>query len=298
MNEQPTINTLTNNNANKNKPSGFHIFLFVFLFMVFYIVMSTLIYAILMAIASITNQPFEDYLIALIVIPSALLFGLPPFLYCSIKHVSPVDALKLHKLSGKNIMYAILVGILLMPISSALSLVLQFVFPNPIQDTLDQTLSFNFGIVFLALAISPAIFEELMFRGLFFYKFRYLKPIHIALISSFAFGLVHMNMVQGVYATVMGFCFFYLVYYTNSIFSSMISHLVINGTNVTIFYMSSLMLAKEPIEETSATVPMEVTVFYVVLACVCSFLVYKLFQKIKSSNKGNFIDLSTTQITD
>lgn len=270
-----------------DKPTKFQIFLFILLFIVLYIVISSFIAGFFMGMAEVQNVPFNNYLIPLIIIPSALSFGLPPIVYCLIKHVSIVDSLKLHRLSPKNIMYSILVAILLMPISSAISLVLQFAFPNPIQTTLEDTLNYGFAIAFLALAITPAIFEELMFRGLFFYKFRNLKPIHIALISSLTFGLVHLNVVQGVYATVMGFCFFYLVYYTGSIFSSMLAHLIINGTNITILYLYSLIPITDIPESTSTTPSVPATIFYVILAFICSALLYKLFIKIKSANQDN-----------
>lgn len=278
------------------KPTKLNTFLFVFLFIIYFILISDLITGFFMSWADAKGVPVSNYLIQILDIRSFLGFGLIPILYCLFKHVNIVDSLKLHKLSAKNFMYSILVAILLMPIASAISLVLQFVFPNPIQVTLDEVLKHGFIIAFISIAIFPAIFEELTFRGLFFYKFRYFKPIHIALISSLSFGLIHFNVLQGVYASAMGFCFFYLVYYTNSIFSSMIAHLVINGTNITILYLSKVMLATEQIEQASTTPSIAVTTFYVVLACICSFLLYKLFKKIKAYNKGNFTDLSITQI--
>lgn len=297
MNEQPTINNLTTNNPNTQKPSKLNAFLFCFLFAAYFIMIGTFIAGFFQGYAEGRGTDVNDYFIPMVILPSFLTFGLTPIFYCLIKHISIVDSLKLNKLSGKNFMYALLVGILLIPISSALSLVLQLIFPNPIEEAMNQSMTFGFIPAFIALAISPAIFEELTFRGLFFYKFRYYKPIHIALISSLTFGLVHFNMTQGVYATLIGFCLFYLVYYTNSIFSSMISHLVINGTNVTLLYLTTLIPMTEAEQaQAQATPSVTVITFYVVLACICSFLLYKLFKKIKSANQGNFIDLSATQI--
>lgn len=278
------------------KSSKLHALLFIFLFIVFYFLMSYLLVEVFVGYASSKGVSIDNYLIPTIVIPSFLLFGLPPILYCLIKRVSIVDSLKLHKLSGKNFMYSLVIGLLLIPISSAISLVLQFVFPNPIQTTLDETITYGLPVALLALAVTPAICEELMFRGLFFYRFRNLKPIYIALISGLTFGFVHLNVVQGVYAAVIGFCFFYLVYYTNSIFSSMIAHFVINGTNVTLLYLVSLIPTPETTEPVPTTPSMSVTTFYIVLACICSYLVYKLLKRVKANNQGNFIDLNAEQI--
>jgi len=80
---------------------------------------------------------------------------------------------------------------------------------------------FNAGPVFVTILCAGVIIpiaEELIFRGLVFnrIKFQY-NFISALLISSIVFGIFHGNLVQGIYATLLGFCLSYTYNKTKSI---------------------------------------------------------------------------------
>ena len=81
------------------------------------------------------------------------------------------------------------------------------------QDNIEaKTFSVNIMFGILIYCIAAPIIEELIFR-VFLYNWIYSRTgfAAAAVLSSLIFGVYHMNMVQGIYAFIMGviFCFFY-----------------------------------------------------------------------------------------
>ena len=74
------------------------------------------------------------------------------------------------------------------------------------------------------------VLEELALRGL---TFGYLeksniKPFLMILISGILFGAMHLNLVQGIYASVLGFFLGYLRYKYRSISITIVTHILFN----------------------------------------------------------------------
>lgn len=276
----------------EKKPSLIRIILFVFLFLVYYIFLSGLIASILSIFVLPDGKLLSDSLIGTMII-SILIFGVTPLFYCKFRRIKVSNTLKLHKLSIKNMFFAILVGVLLSPILSEVVGLLSLFMESGIaignvtaQETADTLTNSGFLISIMAMAVIPSICEELTFRGMFFHKYRSLKPLQIAIISSLAFGMVHLNIVQGVYTFIMGFCFFYLVQYTGSLFAPIIAHFIVNGGNILLLHINMLMAKPEVVDSVEST-DLEAllsTVLYLALAIICSILLFKLFRIIKKSN--------------
>lgn len=82
-------------------------------------------------------------------------------------------------------------------------------------------------IIFYTTIIAP-IMEEIVFRKILLNKIRKYGDLPAILFSSFAFGLVHKNLSQFIYATCLGFFFAYVTIKTNTITYSILLHLMIN----------------------------------------------------------------------
>ena len=84
-------------------------------------------------------------------------------------------------------------------------------------------------ILVITLAVIPAIFEELFFRkAIIGFSIKYGKAFAL-LFSSLLFGLLHMNLSQGLFAFIMGLIFGGIYLYTKDIKISMIVHFLNNG---------------------------------------------------------------------
>ena len=90
----------------------------------------------------------------------------------------------------------------------------------------------------IAIIISVLIFlgpiaEELVFRGLIFKRLQdYIGTIWAVLISSLLFGMYHQNMVQFVYAGLLGLVFAMLISLTGSLKITMVAHIAANAWSV------------------------------------------------------------------
>lgn len=85
-------------------------------------------------------------------------------------------------------------------------------------------------VSFITVGIVAPIAEEYLFRGVLFNTLK--KRFSLAwtvVIQGFLFGLFHMNLIQGAYATLLGIVYGYVTYKTRSIWPAIIMHIVNNS---------------------------------------------------------------------
>ena len=108
---------------------------------------------------------------------------------------------------------------------------------NVIDDTVVEIADkYPMVIGVLALAFLPAVLEECVYRGVLYNEYRKVNIRKAIVLSGLLFGLTHMNLNQFIYAFLLGMVFSIVVEVTDSILSSMILHLVMNGTSVLTIY--------------------------------------------------------------
>jgi len=80
-----------------------------------------------------------------------------------------------------------------------------------------------------AIILGPIV-EEICLRGLTFgfLEKSGIKPVFVILISGVLFGAMHMNLVQGIYASVLGFLLGFLRYRYRSIMHPILTHILFN----------------------------------------------------------------------
>ncbi len=84
-------------------------------------------------------------------------------------------------------------------------------------------------LLIITVVILGPIAEEIIFRWMIFGRIRYYFGSKWAILfSSLMFGLYHMNMVQFVFATLLGFGFSYLYDKSGNIYITIIAHMIIN----------------------------------------------------------------------
>ena len=88
-------------------------------------------------------------------------------------------------------------------------------------------------------AILPAICEETLNRGMLLNGTRGLGMKKCILLNGLLFGLLHLNIEQFFYATLIGFFLGFVVYVTESIYPCMIIHFMNNGIGVVLSFLTS-----------------------------------------------------------
>lgn len=172
---------------------------------------------------------------SVIIFQDFIVFVFPVVLYLLSTKQNIVHIVPHEKLSYKNILYITALAFLVMPFMNVLgvfaSLFVSTSVSNEIVQNINQ-LPFVLGII--ALAVLPAICEEVVFRGIVMTGYKKLSPITAIIISSLFFGFMHQNLYQFSYAALTGIFLGFLVFYTNSIYSSILAHFIINSSQVVI----------------------------------------------------------------
>lgn len=163
-----------------------------------------------------------------------MLFLVPALIYMLITRSNFKKTFRLNKLSLKNVGFIILLAILVQPIMSLCSLISAYFFPNNVAEFVGQISDMTYWQMLLIMAVTPAITEEVTIRGVILSNYDEVSPIKAAVITGILFGIFHMSPQQFLYATLLGILMAYLVRITNSIFSSVLIHFLINGWSVTL----------------------------------------------------------------
>ena len=93
---------------------------------------------------------------------------------------------------------------------------------------------FGFVGVLLAIAVLPAIFEEVIFRGLLLKGMKCFGVIGAALINGVLFSIYHQNPAQTLYQFCCGFTFALVAIRAGSIFPTVLSHFINNALVITL----------------------------------------------------------------
>ena len=175
----------------------------------------------------------EKAQLVLIIIQDIIIILIPVLIYCLVSRKKLTDIVPHNKLTLKNIGYITALTICFAPVMSLISALTTIFYPADVNsDVLTYIDKLSMPLVVLALGIMPAVFEELAFRGIILPQSRRAGFIASSLLSGLFFGLFHQDFYQIGYAIVAGVFFSFLVANTNSIYSSMFSHFLINGSQV------------------------------------------------------------------
>ncbi len=94
---------------------------------------------------------------------------------------------------------------------------------------MEGTVDMNPAVLFVTVAVFPAIVEELLYRGVLYRYLRGHGTQFAAIASSVIFGLAHMNFLQLIFATFLGVVCCYIYEATGKLRYSMLLHLLNNS---------------------------------------------------------------------
>jgi membrane protease YdiL (CAAX protease family) len=130
----------------------------------------------------------------------------------------------------------------------------------------------------IAAVIFAPVMEEIICRGLIFKRLRsFMGFLPSALVSGAIFGVMHGNIVQGIYATVIGVVFAYIYEKKQSLVAPIIAHFLLNGINA----LSMLFMSEETTQEAAELITgnypliITVTIIYAVICTVGILLLKK-----------------------
>jgi len=158
-----------------------------------------------------------------------LIFILPLFVWLVMKEEKFSSNIPAHKLGAKNIILIVAISLLIQPAMMTLSGISSLFFTNYVSEMIYSSLEQPLWLILLASAVTPAICEELVFRGYLQTQQRDRRLKQAAILNGLFFAIIHLNLQQFLYAFVMGIIFVYMVHYTRSIWAGILSHFVVNA---------------------------------------------------------------------
>ena len=186
---------------------------------------------------------FRGLSAAQLLVVSELVYFLPVVGYLLIKRIRPSQWIPFKLLPISTILMSALAAFLLLPLVTFINLLSMMFATNFVNGTGQQLMENPFLVNLFVMAVVPAVVEELIFRGVLYHAYREKGVILGAVACGLAFGIMHLNLNQFCYATVLGIIFCIFVEITGSIFSSITAHFVINGWNVL------LLAVQQPLQE-------------------------------------------------
>lgn len=166
---------------------------------------------------------------------------LPILIFILVSKEKPLEFLGFHKIKIGTIFMIALFTLLSMPLITLLNVFSQIWVDNEVAMMIDSMNmeQMPFWLLFLSLAIIAPIFEEVICRGGYYCSYKRSGSAFWAmLLSAIIFAVIHMNFNQAAYAFAIGILAVLLVEATGSLWSSIIYHALINGSQAVIMYIN------------------------------------------------------------
>ncbi|MBQ4524275.1 MAG: CPBP family intramembrane metalloprotease [Lachnospiraceae bacterium] len=191
---------------------------------------------------------------------------IPVILFFIITKQNPIKFIQLKKINGVSVLLLIVLTYCITPLMVLINLISQLFVKQYTSELITDSIT-NFGLFIstLLFALTPALVEEITYRGVFYQAARGRRPIRAMVVSGLLFGAMHMNINQILYACVMGIIFAVVIEATGSLLSTMIMHFVFNFNSVFLswalnklmnseFYQQALEMSGEQAAATETTV--------------------------------------------
>ena len=202
-----------------------------------YMIMIIAAIAAVLLLAAFPKIPVQDAGMPGSIAFSEAVFLIPVVVILIMDRFEPLRGMKLRPIGMPTILWTLLLTGLLLPIMVLMNLLTQYLVPNMVAAELQSATAMPLWVSLVYFAVLPPVVEEYIFRGVLFQYFRPTGLWKTALITGLMFGLAHLNLNQFLYAFVIGIFWVMLDEATGSVFSSMLSHSIVNGVNVCLSYL-------------------------------------------------------------
>lgn len=188
---------------------------------------------------------FKNEILTTLLIQVMVMFAIPLLMYTLLvsKNLKKSFAdCGFKKISGKIVLISFVLGVVLFLINTFVAnffaTVIKFFGYDSLQTSSVVNLDYKFLLKeFVFSAILPGVCEETLHRGIVLHAGKKTgNPRYCLIISSILFGMMHMNINQFFYATILGFLMGYVALISDSIYPSIIIHFMNNFLNTYLFY--------------------------------------------------------------
>lgn len=267
-----------------------------------------MIVIILMIILSITIQPIilnaNVSLFSSVAIMQILGFFLPVVIYFLITKENVRDTLKLNKLPLKDIILIILLAIVCQPLVMGLSGISSIISPNSFSNAISNPVSeTSMLLTIFFIGVVPAIFEELVYRGVILSGYDNVSIKTAAIFSGLYFAYMHLDIQRLLYTLALGIIFGYLVRITKSIYSSMLCHFLVNS--IQMVFLKVVMSKSEQVDSSAQSIKdlpgskqITMIIALIIMMVVGLLLIKLIMNKLKKNHSLDSVELNRDIVTE
>ena len=229
---------------------------------------------------------------------------LPCVIYALITKQRLADFFAMRRISGANITLVLLMTFMLLPAAMWLG-AFSSLFTEPgLLGFFAQMYDQPFWVIVAVMCAAPAVFEEMALRGVVMREYRHVSLRKMALMNGLLFALMHLSLEQFLYAFLLGAVFACFVYYTESVWSAVLSHFTFNFINTAAAYSAfhSAVAGGETVEDFiqrpdrreqvfNLMAALPVTAFCAAVFCVLfmSFVAYNKRRRLRAALAGTLM---------
>ncbi|WP_027624036.1 CPBP family intramembrane glutamic endopeptidase [Clostridium lundense] len=265
------------------------------------IIILGIVFSFTIGIVMVRNN-FSVYLST--IIGQIVLFLVPAVIYFGMTKLKVKETLRFNKINVKDVFFIILIAITVQPLVMGLSGLSAFIMPNTFGQVISNpVVNSSLWITVLVIGIVPALLEEITFRGIVLSGYNDVSIRKGAVSTAVYFAIMHYDLQRFLYTFVLGFIFVYLVRITNSIFSSMLCHGLVNSIQM-IYLKAILSVSKNGKAAAGASQSLRnmpvgqrigIIVTFVVFIIVGAVLTYLLVKKLKKNHIGEMMKIDTAE---
>ncbi|MBC2397907.1 hypothetical protein BD780_001178 [Clostridium tetanomorphum] len=232
------------------------------------------------------------------------IFLIPAIIYFAVTKFKVKETLRFNKINLKDIFLIILIGITIQPLVMGLSGLSTFIMPNNFGQVISKPVAnSSLFITLFVIGIVPALLEEITFRGIILSGYNDVSIKKGAIFTAIYFAIMHYDLQRFLYTFILGFIFVYLVRITNSIFSSMICHAIVNSMQM-IYLKLALSSSKNSEAAAGAAKSFKnmpagemvgLILSFIIFIVVGATLTYLLVKKLKKNHIGEMMEVKTAE---
>ena len=218
---------------------------------------------------------------------------LPVILFMVIQRRDFSKTFRLNGMNFHSLIIVIGISFLMQPFLLFVSAAASELLGNQLGALLEDSPKYSFMMTMFVMAITPAICEEALMRGVILDAYEDVSIKKAAIMNGVLFGMFHLNFHQFAYTFFMGIVLAYVVYITNSIWSGIIIHFINNATSVFMMSLSKSTASTTAATNSGQTDTIASWIFFMVLALGFAALVILLIKKLI---KVNDVDLNVKKV--
>lgn len=184
----------------------------------------------LVAVAGLRDRMMLQFLIQ-------IFLAFPAVAYLCMQGIPLKEGIGVRRIGWKEAVLLVPLAVCVDQIATFINVLSQLFTVNTVGNHMAELMiQYPVPVGFLVIAVTPAICEELVYRGVLYRGYRRCGKWVAIVLTAVLFGLMHTNLNQLCYAVVLGLLFALVNEITGSVLPSVFLHLYINGRSVAVVY--------------------------------------------------------------